>query len=170
MKVKGWEILSDRRNEVKDKVDEAIKTALKAVGAQASSRARDEITRVGAIDTGLLRNSITFALAGETPKVTTYHAAFGNNRKKDGTRYTARASKAGSVNIGKPYGKAPDYGYKNNAVYIGTNVFYAPYVEMGTRNSHGGVKMAARPYLKPAVENHQAEYQQILTEALQKVR
>lgn len=46
------------------------------------------------------------------------------------------------------------------AVYIGTNVEYAPYVELGT------TRMAARPYLRPAAENHESEYKQFLIEAL----
>lgn len=41
------------------------------------------------------------------------------------------------------------------AVYIGTNVEYAPYVEYGTS------RMDAQPHLKPAVEDHTAEYQKI---------
>lgn len=40
-------------------------------------------------------------------------------------------------------------------VYIGTNVEYAPYVELGT------VKMHARPYLRPAITDHLSEYKQI---------
>lgn len=40
--------------------------------------------------------------------------------------------------------------------YVGTNVEYAPYVEMGT------VKMKARPFIKPAVTDHQSEYQKII--------
>ena len=39
---------------------------------------------------------------------------------------------------------------------IGTNVEYAPYVELGTS------KMAARPFLRPAAENHTAEYKAIM--------
>jgi HK97 gp10 family phage protein len=39
---------------------------------------------------------------------------------------------------------------------IGTNVYYAPYVELGTRRSR------AKPYLRPAVENHRAEYIRII--------
>ena len=46
------------------------------------------------------------------------------------------------------------------AVYIGTNVEYAPYVELGT------VKMNARPYLRPAVENHQMEYIKMIHDLL----
>lgn len=41
-------------------------------------------------------------------------------------------------------------------VYIGTNVEYAPYVEMGTS------KTKAQPYLKPAATNHNDEYRAII--------
>ena len=47
-----------------------------------------------------------------------------------------------------------------DAVYIGTNVEYAPYVEMGTRRQN------AQPFLQPAAENHGAEYQQIAQQYL----
>lgn len=46
--------------------------------------------------------------------------------------------------------------------YIGTEVEYAPYVELGTR------KMSARPFLKPAAENHAAEYKTIMESELRK--
>lgn len=46
------------------------------------------------------------------------------------------------------------------AVYIGTNVEYAAFVELGT--SH----MKARPYLKPAVTEHTAEYKSLAEQAL----
>lgn len=48
------------------------------------------------------------------------------------------------------------------AVVIGTNVEYAAYVELGTS------KMAARPYLRPALENHTNEYQALLEQFLGK--
>lgn len=38
------------------------------------------------------------------------------------------------------------------AVYVGTNVEYAAYVEFGTS------RMSAQPYLQPAVMNHTDEY------------
>ena len=46
------------------------------------------------------------------------------------------------------------------AVYIGTNVEYAAYVECGT------VKMAAQPYLKPSIANRAKTYQRILEDEL----
>ena len=46
------------------------------------------------------------------------------------------------------------------AVYIGTNVEYGPFVELGTS------KMAARPFLKPAVENYGEQYKDLLEQAV----
>lgn len=46
------------------------------------------------------------------------------------------------------------------AVYIGTSVSYAPYVELGTRH------MKARPYLRPAASGHRDVYKGILKKNL----
>ncbi len=46
------------------------------------------------------------------------------------------------------------------AVYVGTNVEYAPHVEYGT------VKMKAQPYLKPAMEEHLDEFKGIFEQEL----
>ena len=46
------------------------------------------------------------------------------------------------------------------AVYIGTNVEYAPYQELGTIN------MDANPFLKPAVADHANEYRKIIEKEL----
>lgn len=45
-------------------------------------------------------------------------------------------------------------------VDIGTNVHYAPYVELGTS------RMSARPYLRPAVTSHMSEYKSIVENEL----
>lgn len=47
---------------------------------------------------------------------------------------------------------------------VGTAVKYAPFVELGT------YKMKARPYLRPAVENHAAEYKAVLEQELSKIK
>lgn len=49
----------------------------------------------------------------------------------------------------------------DTSAYIGTNVEYAPYVELGTS------RMKARPYLRPAAEEHADEYKEIVKAALQ---
>ena len=43
-----------------------------------------------------------------------------------------------------------------NGVYIGSNVEYAPYVELGTS------KQKAQPFLKPAATEHSGTYKGIL--------
>lgn len=48
-----------------------------------------------------------------------------------------------------------------NAVYIGTNVEYGPYVELGTR------RRQPHPYLKPAAADHADEYRAILKGCLE---
>lgn len=50
---------------------------------------------------------------------------------------------------------------QENAVYIGTNVEYAPYVELGTRRKD------PHPYLKPAAADHADEYRAILKGCLE---
>lgn len=46
------------------------------------------------------------------------------------------------------------------AVYIGTNVEYAPFVELGTQ------RQRAQPYLKPAAVNHAKTYRNIVEDEL----
>lgn len=48
-----------------------------------------------------------------------------------------------------------------DAVYVGTNVEYAPYVEMGTRRT------AAQPFLRPAATEHGSTYRSILKRNLE---
>lgn len=48
----------------------------------------------------------------------------------------------------------------DNAVYIGTNVEYAPYVELGTS------RQKAQPFLRPAASEHGAQYRRVLEKAL----
>jgi len=51
---------------------------------------------------------------------------------------------------------------KDEDEYIGTNVEYAPFVELGTR------RMSARPYLRPAAQDHADEYKAIFEAELRK--
>ena len=47
------------------------------------------------------------------------------------------------------------------AAYIGTNVEYAPYLELGTK------KITAHHYLKRAVTEHKDEYKKLTAQAIQ---
>ena len=69
---------------------------------------------------------------------------------------------------------------RDDSAYVGTNVEYAPYVELGTGKFYGGGRQdpwvyrddegnfhttsgqPAQPYLKPAVADHKGTYQNII--------
>lgn len=86
-----------------------------------------------------------------------------SNAKQEITKavYDTPESKSGYVRTGR-LRNSITYGVDTSepAVYIGSNVEYAPYVELGTS------KMRARPYLKPAVENYAGEYKDLLEQAM----
>ncbi|MCR5271995.1 MAG: HK97 gp10 family phage protein [Lachnospiraceae bacterium] len=56
-------------SEVKAAKDAAVTKALEMIGLQAEGYAKENITRVGAVDTGRLRNSITHAAEGDDTEV-----------------------------------------------------------------------------------------------------
>lgn len=124
---------------------EALLTALERVGSEAEGNAKDRITANKSVDTGLLRNSITYAVSGGNAGTSKYRA---DKPKADGTYAT-----------GEYKGTAPDE--RDKAVYIGTNVEYAPYVELGARGRAG------KPFLKPAATEFADDYKRIMQEELQ---
>ena len=121
--------------------EEAIVKALETCGFQAERNAKKNLYANHGVDTGLLRNSITFAIDGETVNGPSY-----------------KADKGGKT--GSYTGAAPKEGDGKRAVLIGTNVEYAPYVETGTS------RMSAIPFLKPAITEHQGEYKAIIQKEL----
>lgn len=126
--------------------DKAIESALEIVGGLLERYAKQNLTESKAVDTGLLRNSVTYAISGKKPAKDAYHA----DREKNGEKRSGGYSGV--------MGSSDEH-----AVYVGTNVEYAPYIEMGTS------KMAPRPFLKPAVESHISQYQHIIANELKKV-
>lgn len=65
------------------------------------------------------------------------------------------AKRYSPVDTGNLQGSITHWQYNENTEIIGTDVEYAPYQEFGT------YKMAAHPFLRPAIENHVKEYVQI---------
>ena len=68
--------------------------------------------------------------------------------------YAKRACPVDTGNLRNSITHAVESG--EDAVYVGTNVEYAPYVEMGTRLT------AAQPFLRPAATEHGSTYRGIL--------
>ena len=131
--------LIDNTKAVLEALDKQIERALIAVGHAAESNAKQHITDMKAVDTGRLRGSITWATRSNEGKEYTY-------KDKDGKQFSDK--------IGK--------GAEKNAVYIGTNVEYAPYIELGSSGR------SPRPFLKKASTEHSEEYKKLVKEALEK--
>ena len=64
----------DNTEEVLKAMEAAIRRGNEAIGLAAEGHAKKKITQAGAVNTGRLRNSITYAIAGEKPHVNTYKA------------------------------------------------------------------------------------------------
>lgn len=73
--------------------------------------------------------------------------------------YAKRACPVDTGNLRNSITHAVESG--EDAVYVGTNVEYAPYVEMGTRRT------AAQPFLRPAATEHSSTYREILKRNLE---
>lgn len=135
--------LVDNSKLVLEATDEQIEMALIAIGAKMESHAKADYVPV---DTGRLKNSITFALAGGPAHISTYGPDSGG----------------GDDTQSRPYsGNAPaDPGGKVRSVYVGSNVEYAEIVEEGTSGRRG------KHYLRNAVNNHIEEYKNLAERAL----
>lgn len=135
-----------RKKEFQAAAEEQIVKALEMCGIVAEGYAKDKCP----VDSGLLRNSITYARSGESTAISSYSS---NDGEKVGT-YSGIAEQTTSP-----------------AVFIGTNVEYAPYVELGTGSFYQGGTPSipgqkAQPYLKPAVADHADEYKRIIKDVL----
>ena len=141
--------IRDNSKEVSDKIKAALLRGLETCGLVAEGYAKKlapvgtpESTGIPEYIGGLLRGSITHALSGNKPAISTYQDNAGTRR-------------------GSYSGTAPEEGDANKkSVYIGTNVEYSSYVELGT------IKMDAQPFLKPAVADHANEYLKIIEKEL----
>ena len=61
--------VNDNTDAVLKELDNAMERALTRIGLAAEGYAKKSLTAQGAVDTGLLRNSVTFALSGEDKSV-----------------------------------------------------------------------------------------------------
>lgn len=121
---------TDHSGQLKAALEEQVDELLEAIGQQVAGSAKLKAP----VDTGLLRNSLTYAIAGKEPVIKTYR---GDNPSKYGTstkipegHYSGSTTKAEG----------------EHAVIIGTNLKYGVYQEFGTS------KTKKQPFLKPAVQ------------------
>ena len=130
----------DNTKEVLSALDKAKIRGLTAIGMTAEGHAKKKITQAEAVDTGRLRNSITFAVSGESANISSYSGDHG----EEGGSYS---------------GTAPND--KEKAVYIGTGVEYAIGIETGSHRKAGGVH-----FLQDAASNHSDEYKRLMEDSM----
>ena len=119
---------------------QAIKHGLRAIGMTAETYAKSNCP----VDTGYARNSITYALSGESAAVSSYKADRGKNGEPPKT-----GEYSGTM------GKIED-----NYVAVGSNVEYFPFIEEGARGRQ------ALHVLRKAATDHKDEYKQLLTDSI----
>lgn len=129
----------DNHEEFKKAKDEAVKRALEKIGMAAEGYAKMGCP----VDTGLLRNSLTYAVAGQSPNISSYKDNAGNQK--------------GNYPVTMPRENGED------AVYIGSNVEYAQIVETNEKATHltGGPH-----FLRNAVTTHNDQYKDIILNEL----
>ena len=130
----------DNSEEYKDLLNQAIRRGLRTIGMKAETYAKENCP----VDTGYARNSITYALSGETADISSYKADAGKNGKPPKT-----GEYRGTL------GKIED-----NYVAIGSNVEYFPFIEEGARGRK------AYHTLRKAATDHKDEYKQLLTDSI----
>ena len=131
-------------------VEAAAENALDAAGSQAATLAANELQRSPSrIDTGLLKNSITWAVGGKPAAISSYSA----DRP---SKTTGKMPPSGSYS-----GTAPADTKNKKSVYVGTNVEYAIYVHDGTK------RMAPNHFLKNAISKNRGELSEIMKRTLQ---
>ena len=138
---------NDNTQEFLQALEKAKVAGLEAIGLTAETYAKKVITEAGAVDTGLLRNSITYAVAGAPAHVKTYKAY----KRKPGEKALEVHTYEG-VADGEP----------GECVYVGTNVVYARGIELGTHRKAGAVHFLQRAATDPA-----KKYKQLMKSALE---
>lgn len=130
-------VTEDNTQEVLSALERAIERGLESIGINAEGHAKKDPQMP--VDTGRARNSITYAMAGEEAHIKSYK---GDNGEEGGT-YSGTAD-----------------GKRGEAVYIGSNVEYFSYIELGGRN------ITARHVLQRAASEHREEYKRLLEDSM----
>ena len=130
----------DNSEEYKDLLNQAIRRGLRTIGMTAETHAKENCP----VDTGYARNSITYALSGESAAVSSYEAGRGKNGEPPKT--------------GEYRGTLGEI--EDNYVAIGSNVEYFPFIVEGARGRE------AYHTLRKAATDHKDEYKQLLTDSI----
>lgn len=81
--------------------------------------------------------------------------------EKIGGKAESYAKKICPVDTGRLRNSITHQQYDDNTEVIGSNLSYAPHVELGHHTTSGSY-VAGKPYLRPAAEGHTTEYKAII--------
>lgn len=155
----------DNSSAILEEIKKRIETALVEIG----SRAQTYAVALTPTDTGRLKNSITYTTRHHSGKTINYLRHKSSEGK---TTYTEEDETV----------TAPD----ENTLYLGTNVYYAPYIEFGTGiyadsgtgrdtpwswtdrdgEKHPTKGIKPKHMLKKAIEDHTDEYMRVIKDHL----
>ena len=136
--IESVKIVNDNTKKILNELDSTVDKTLKAIGIAAVGYAAP----ITPVDTGLARNSITFALHGKKPDKGSYADNSGNQRSE----YK---------------GNAPE---QKRTVFIGSNVEYFEGLEEG-QGGRAGYHM-----LRKAVTEHGDEYKNLTEKYLKEAK
>lgn len=140
--------IHDNTEHFKEQLEQKMPSILKVIGQTAEGYAKEDCP----VDTGLLRNSLTFALAGESPQLTAYSA---NSPDESGT-----------IQSGSYDGSMPADERKTlHSVYMGSNVKYAPANEFRDITH----KVGKAHFIRDAIQDHKSEYKEIIEAAIKSI-
>lgn len=132
--------ITDRTKETIEAKNEAIERAFEIIGGYLERYAKQSCP----VDTGLLRNSITYCLDGKHPHLQDYDAG----------------GKQGAYD-----GEMPQEPEGSRAVFVGTNVEYASIVEFNEKARH---TVGKAHFIRDSLANHIGQYQTILKNEMNK--
>lgn len=130
--------VTDNSTAVRAAMESMGDNLLEALGIEAVKNTVTNITAAGRVDTGLYRNSFTYALSGHPAAQESYK---GDNKSKHRPK--------APIPSGVPYSGAAPGGQQ--AVYVGSNLDYALYQEEGYRLP-SGAHVAGTHALRRGVE------------------
>ena len=136
----------DLREQILKATEEQIALALEACGSEVERNASDYCP----VDTGFLRNSITYALDGEAPQKTSYSAE--------------NPDKSGKIKTGSYSGVAPKESNGKRSVIIGSNLPYARRIEFDSWS-----QKAKDGFLRIAITRHLDEYKNLISNILKQI-
>lgn len=136
----------DLREQLLKATEEQIALALEACGSEVERNASDYCP----VDTGFLRNSITYALDGEAPQKTSYSAE--------------KPDKSGKIKTGSYSGIAPKESNGKRSVIIGSNLPYARRIEFDSWS-----QKAKDGFLRIAITRHLDEYKKLISNILKQI-